>query len=162
VAERQRNPFIRSARGGRILSALQLPLFSLHPPAGFGVLTTTGRRTGRTRRKCVRAIRRGDRAYLVAIKGGRTAWAKNALANPAVRLRVRGGMFAGVAREPRGPDEARRAQQAYCETVHRFDYAECAMWRKGRPTRSKIQELHRAWFEQGTPFIIELDRAREP
>ena len=61
VAERKRNPFLHSSTGGRVLSALMLPHFMLLPPKGFGVLTTTGRRTGKTRRKCVRAIRRGDR-----------------------------------------------------------------------------------------------------
>src|SRR5215212_7311688 len=45
VAERQGNPFLRSARGGRVLSGLMLPHFTILPPAGFGVLTTTGRRT---------------------------------------------------------------------------------------------------------------------
>lgn len=69
--ERQHNPFINSAAGGRALSALQLPFFALRPPKGFGVLTTTGRKTGKTRRKCIRAIRRGDEAYIVAIKGAR-------------------------------------------------------------------------------------------
>jgi len=45
---------------------------------------------------------------------------------------------------------------AYCETVNPFDYAECAVHRRGRPTRSKIKELHRNWFEGGIPMIIEL------
>jgi deazaflavin-dependent oxidoreductase (nitroreductase family) len=61
---------------------MQLPLFLLRPPAGYGVLTTTGRRTGKTRRRCVRAIKRGDRVYLVAIKGSRTGWLRNVLASP--------------------------------------------------------------------------------
>jgi hypothetical protein len=37
---------IRSARDGRLLSALMLPFFMLRPPAGYGVITTTGRTTG--------------------------------------------------------------------------------------------------------------------
>ena len=157
VAERKHNPFLRSATGGRVLSALMLPWFTLFPPAGFGVLTTTGRRTGRTRRKCVRAIRRGNRAYLVSIRS--SAWLHNVRADPNVRLRVRGGAFAGVARELREPAEATAAAAAYCETVTKFDYAECRMWRKGRPTRTKIEELHRGWFRDGTPLVIELARS---
>ena len=47
VAERKRNPFIQSPTGGRALSALMLPRFMLRPPAGFGVLTMTGRKTGK-------------------------------------------------------------------------------------------------------------------
>jgi deazaflavin-dependent oxidoreductase (nitroreductase family) len=156
VAERQRNPFVRSLAGGRALSALQLPFFTVLPPAGFGVLTTTGRRTGKTRRKCVRAIRSGDTAYLVSIGGAHAAWLKNIRANPDVRLRIRGGTFAGVARELSEPAETEPAAAAYCGTVNPFDYAECAMHRRGRPTRSRIQELHRSWFDGGIPLAVEL------
>ena len=46
-----------------------LPLFLLRPPSGFGVIETTGRKTGKTRRKCVRAIRRGNKVYLVQLRG---------------------------------------------------------------------------------------------
>jgi hypothetical protein len=66
-SERPRNFFVRSAGGGRVLSALMLPDFMLVPPTGFGVLTTTGRRTGKPRRKCVRAIRTGEKVYLVML-----------------------------------------------------------------------------------------------
>jgi deazaflavin-dependent oxidoreductase (nitroreductase family) len=155
--ERQRNLFLRSARGGRALSALQLPFFTLRPPSGFAVLTTTGRKTGKTRRKCVRAIRRGNKAYLVSIGGARSAWLKNLQANPTVRLRIPGGTFSGVARELHEPAEVREAMEAYCETVNRFDYLECANWRRGRPSRSKVKDLHRQWFERGTPLVVELE-----
>jgi deazaflavin-dependent oxidoreductase (nitroreductase family) len=155
VAERSHNPFLRSATGGRILSALMLPRFMLRPPAGFGVLTTTGRKTGKVRRKCIRAVRDGDRVYIVSIRS--SAWLMNARANPHVRVRIRGGAFAAVAREPRDAGERRRAMEAYCGTVHRFDYMECLMWRRGRPTRAKIDELHRGWFREGTPLVLELD-----
>src|ERR687895_1476960 len=59
------NPLTTKLAGGRILSALQLPYFMLLPARGYGVLTTTGRRTGKKRRKCIRAIRDGDKVYLV-------------------------------------------------------------------------------------------------
>lgn len=152
---RTRNPFTASATGGRILSALQLPLFAIRPPRSYGILTTTGRKTGKTRRRCVRAVRSGDVAYLVAIKGGRTGWVNNALANPQVRLRLRGGNFAGVAREPQGP-EIEVARTAYCEPVDLFEYAEFTMWRTGRPSPDAIRQLHREWFDQGIPLIVEL------
>ena len=38
---------IRGAKDGRIVSALMLPFFMLRPPAGYGVIVTTGRRTAR-------------------------------------------------------------------------------------------------------------------
>jgi deazaflavin-dependent oxidoreductase (nitroreductase family) len=156
VSERQHNPFVRSKAGGRVLSAIMLPYFTILPPSGFGVLTTTGRRTGKARRKCVRAIRRGDKAYIVSIPGAQAAWLLNIGVNPNVRLRIRGGTFAGVARELREPAGTQEATEIYCGTVNLFDYAECNMHRPGRPTRAKIEELHRSWFDKGTPLIVEL------
>lgn len=143
--------------GARTLSAIQLPWFMLAPPKRFGVLTTTGRRTGKARRKCVRAIRRGDKVYVVSIGGSRAAWVKNIRADPRVSVRIRGGTFAGTARELGEPAELELAITAYCGAVSVFDYVECALWRKGLPTRAKIQDLHRGWFREGIPLMIALD-----
>jgi deazaflavin-dependent oxidoreductase (nitroreductase family) len=111
AAERKLNPFINSPAGGRALSAMQLPFFLLRPPRGYAVLTTTGRKTGKVRRRCLRAICRGDVVYVVAIKG-KTQWAMNSLANPAVRLRLPGGTFSGRAREVSGATEGERVKEA--------------------------------------------------
>ena len=139
-----------------MLSASQLPLFLVRPPAGYGVLTTTGRKTGKRRRRCVRAVRRGGRAYIVAIKGGRTGWLKNALAHPEVGLRIRGGRFTGLAREVR-EDERAEARATYCDTkAGLFERAEYSLWRPDRPTPAKIEELHRHWFDTGVPLVVEL------
>ena len=154
----KRNPFTSSAAGGRTLSALQLPFFLLRPPAGYGVLTTTGRRSGKPRRRCVRAIRDGGRVYLVAIKGPRTGWARNAVANPEVTVRISGGTFRGRARELGGAEDELRAREAYCEAVHRFDYLTWMNWRKGRPTPARIRGLLHTWFDDGVPFVVELIR----
>jgi deazaflavin-dependent oxidoreductase (nitroreductase family) len=157
VAERKGNPFIHSPRGGRALSAMMLPWFMLRPPRGFGVLTTTGRRTGRTRRKCVRAIRVGERAHLVAIGGPRAGWVRNLQANPTVRLRILDGAFTGTARTvARDTPEGGEVRVAFCETINRFDYTECRIHRPGKPSPEKIGELHRGWFSRGTPVVIEL------
>ncbi len=156
---------IRSARDGRLLSALMLPFFMVRPPAGYGVLTTTGRKTGKQRRKCVRVIRRGNRAYLVSLRppelamsrpSAVAAWVWNIRANPNVRLRIRGGTFAGVVRELTEPTELDQARAALCETVHLFDYGECDLHLRGVPTRAKIKELHRYWFDTGIPLVVEL------
>ena len=155
-AERTRNPFLRSSTGGRILSALMLPHFTVFPPIGSAVLTTTGRKTGKTRRKCIRAIRRGDKVYVVAIRA--SAWLKNVEADPRVRLRIRGGTYTGVARKLRDEEERVEARTAYCDTVNRFDYVECAMWKRGRPSRAKVTALHSGWFDHGTPLVIDLER----
>jgi len=156
VAERRGNPLVQTPKGARILSAAMLPWFALAPPKRCGVLTTIGRRTGKARPRCVRTIRRGDRVFVVAIGGEHNRWLMNIRANPSVRLRIRGGTYEGVAREPRDPDERAEAKAAYCGEVNPFDYLENWAHRRGRPTRRKIVELHHAWFEGGVPLVIEL------
>jgi deazaflavin-dependent oxidoreductase (nitroreductase family) len=158
TVERKRNPFMSSPTGGRALSAMMLPLFTLRPPSGFGVITTTGRRTGKQRRKCIRVIRQGNSAYIVMIRPQIThtaAWVLNIRADPNVSLRMRGGTFAGLAREL-DEEELRQARELYCGAVNPFDYGECTFHRGQRPTRSKIEELHRVWFDTGIPLVIEL------
>jgi deazaflavin-dependent oxidoreductase (nitroreductase family) len=156
-AERKRNPLIRSGAGARALNAIHRPWFTLRLPRAYGELTTTGRKSGKARRRYLRAVRRGNKVYVVAIKGADSSgWAKNLQANPKVRLRIRDGTFEGTAREVSDAEEAREGREAYCEMVGPFEQVEYTMWRKGRPTAAKIRELHRAWFEQGTPLVIEL------
>jgi deazaflavin-dependent oxidoreductase (nitroreductase family) len=156
---------LRSARDGRVLSALMLPFFAVRPPSGYGVITTTGRKTGKSRRKCIRVIRRGNKAYLVNLRppelamsrpSSVAAWVWNIRANPSVRLRIRGRTFAGVARELKEPAELAQAREALCETVNLFDYGECDLHLHGLPTRAKIKELHRYWFDTGVPLVVEL------
>ena len=138
-----------------MLSALQLPLFSARPPRGYGVLTTVGRKTGKKRSRCVRAVRDGATVYLVAIKGGRTAWVKNALQTPEVRLRLTDGTHVGPARELQ-PEERERALAVYCERVYPFDYAAWLNWRPGRPSAERIKGLLREWFEGGTVMAVDV------
>jgi deazaflavin-dependent oxidoreductase (nitroreductase family) len=163
VPERKRNLFVRSKAGGRILSASMLPAFMALPPRGWGVLETTGRKTGKTRRKCVRAVRSGNRVYIVSIRpshmnqAATSAWVLNLRANPRVRVRMPGGTFAGVARELSEPEETRRAENVFCETVNPFDYVSCSIHRTGLPTRTKVKALHRSWFDKGIPLVVELD-----
>jgi deazaflavin-dependent oxidoreductase (nitroreductase family) len=158
---------LRSPRDGKWLSAMMLPFFLLRPPSGFGVIETTGRKSGKLRRKCVRVIRRGEVAYVVQLRPPEVAlrnpaalsgWLLNIRANPNVKLRMRGGTFSGVARELSDPAELAEAGEAFCETVHLFDYGECDAHLRGLPSRAKIKELHRYWFDTGVPLVVELDR----
>lgn len=165
LPERKRNLFTKSPNGGRALSAMMLPFFTARPPRGFGVLTTTGRRTGKTRRKCIHAILRGERAFMVmirprldAIETGRvSAWVLNIRANPEVRLRMRGGTRTGAARELHDPTEIVEAADIYCTTINPFDYVECVFHRGGLPTKAKIEDLHRSWFANGIALVVDLD-----
>ena len=158
IPERRFNPFIQSPKRARVLSALQLPSYTVMPARGTGVLTTKGRKTGKLRRKCVRVIVKGNKAYLVAIGGENLAWLKNIRANPKVRLRIPGGTYWGIAHEVRDEGERQEAREAFIGTVMPFDYVECAFHRRGRPSREKIQELHTTWFEGGIPVIVDLQR----
>jgi deazaflavin-dependent oxidoreductase (nitroreductase family) len=158
---------LRSARSGSILSALMLPAVQLSPPAGYGVITTTGRKTGKRRRKCVRVIRRGDRAYLVQLvppqialtrPGAVSSWLLNIRANPHVLLRINGGSFDGIAREITDPAELDVARSVLRDNVYPTDYAEAGLHLRGLPTRAKIKALHEYWFDTGHPLVVELDR----
>lgn len=150
------NPLTTKPTGGRILSALQLPFFMLLPPRGFGILTTTGRKSGKKRRKCVRAIRDGNEVYLVSLRGRYGAWFRNLQTEPRVRLRIRGGTFEGVAREITEPEEYEAGKAVYCGTVNPFDRLEYRAHRRGRPTPERIRDLHTHWFTVCVPVVIDL------
>lgn len=156
---------LRSARDGRVLSAMMLPFFAFSTPPGHGVLTTTGRKSGKPRRKLIRAIRRGNKVYVVMLRPPALAikrpeavssWVWNIRTDPNVLLRLGRRTFAGVAREIDDPMELEQAREAICETVHLIDYGECDLHLRGLPTRAKIKALHRYWFETGIPLVIEL------
>lgn len=158
-ASARKNPFVRSTKGGRLLSAMMLPLLLASPSRTYGVITTTGRRTGKTRRKCVRVVRRGDHAYLVAIPGERAAWLKNIRATPRVELRLQGGAFRGLARDPRDAAERVRAREIYCETIDPFDHVAGTLHQRGRSSRQKLEALHGKWFDRGVPLVVEIEPA---
>ena len=156
---------IRSAKGGRILSAIMLPFLATWAPPGFAVLTTTGRKSGKRRRKCIRAIRRGEKVYIVQLRPpviaierptALTSWVWNIRANQRVKLRIGFCTYAGTAREIDDPAELELAREAMCETIHAIDYDECALHVRGFPTREKVKALHRYWFETGVPVVVEL------
>jgi hypothetical protein len=76
-----------------------------------------------------------------------------------VTLRVRGHTHWGTAREPRDAVERQRGMEVYSGgEVGSFERLEYRLWSQGRPTPERIRELHRSWFERGSPFVIELRR----
>ncbi len=156
---------ITSLRHGQILSALMLPDYQLGTPPGHAVLTTTGRKTGKARRKVIRAIRQDDRVYMVQLRLPKlaietpltvTAWVLNIRANPHVRLKLGRRTCAAVMREIDAPDELARAREIFCEPVHLVDYGESVLHLKGMPSHRKIRDLHRYWFDTGVPLVAEL------
>lgn len=153
----RRNPLTTSPLGGRVLSASQLLWFAFLPPPGYGVLTTTGRRTGKRRRKCVRAVRHGDTVYVVSLNP-RSAWMFNIVANPQVTVRIERREFAGRARLITDETERASAKTIYCPPRSRFERLEYRMHRRGSPTTARIRELHEQWFDVGIPVAIDLVR----
>jgi deazaflavin-dependent oxidoreductase (nitroreductase family) len=153
--DHNRSKFTTTQQGGKRLSELQLPWFTVFPPRGFGVLTTTGRKTRQPRRTCIRAVRVGNTAFVVAIAGEHTSWLRNLRNDPQVKLRIRGGTFDGTARDVRD-DERRRAEEAYCRFSGPFELLESLAHLRGRPKLSKIRRMHQHWFRTGTPIAIDL------
>ena len=133
------------------------PLFWSGVFRGMGVITTTGRKTGKLRRHAVRAIRENDRVYLVVINGTHAAWLHNLRANPRVQMRLGGANLQGRARELDDGPELEKARQVYVGTVNGADYLECLLHWHGLPRRWKIQKLHQMWFEGGIPLVVNLD-----
>jgi deazaflavin-dependent oxidoreductase (nitroreductase family) len=157
---------LRSERDGRLLSAIMLLDYAwLWVPPGHGVLTTTGRRTGKRRRKVIRAIRRGNRVYVVNLRppalaierpSAVAAWVLNIRANPSVRLKLGWKTYSGLAREIVDPVELGQARAAICDSVHLVDYAEGCLHLRGAPSREAVKKLHAYWFDTGIPLVIEL------
>ena len=154
-----RNRF-HTRTGAQILNAVIEPLWDRFPPHGFGVITTVGRHSGARRRRPVRVIVTGHTAYLVAIVGESSDWLRNLRADPRVELRAAGVRSRGAARELRDETETRTATELYCGRVHRSDYVECFLHLRGRPSRRKIEQLHRRWFRMGTPMAIDIEPER--
>ncbi|MGH1491813.1 MAG: nitroreductase family deazaflavin-dependent oxidoreductase [Acidimicrobiales bacterium] len=153
---KRRNPFTGSSLGGRILSASQLPWFLLFPPKDYGVLETTGRKSGQRRRCCLRIVHRGNRACLVAIGGHGVGWLANMTDNPTASIRIRGGWRTATATI--GGDAVDvDLLSSYRESVGLFSYGEYLMWRPGRPTKAGIRDLHTTWTETGVPVALVLD-----
>jgi deazaflavin-dependent oxidoreductase (nitroreductase family) len=165
VEQPKHRRLITSPRHGQILSALMLPDYQLGTPPGHAVLTTTGRKTGKARRKVIRAIRQDDRVYMVQLRPPIpametplmvAAWVLNIRANPHVRLKLGRRTYAAVMREIDTPAELTRALEIFCEPVHLVDYGESVLHLKGLPSRQKIRDLHRYWFDTGVPLVAEL------
>lgn len=133
------------------------PLFASGLFSGMGVLTTTGRKTGKLGRHAVRAIRDDDRVYLVSIPGPHANWVHNIRSDPRVQIRVGGETLHGTARELGQGPEREEARRVYIGTVNRADYLECILHWSGLPRAWKIQKLHTMWFEGGIPLVIEVD-----
>lgn len=156
---------VRAPKHSHPLTRVMLRVYGRSTTPGYAVLTTTGRGSGRPRSTYVRVVREQDRLYAVMLRPPElairrphavSAWVWNIRADPNVTVRLRRHTFAGVVREIDDPAELRHARQAICDAVHPADYGECLLHLKGPPTRAKIKDLHRYWFDTGIPLLIEI------
>ncbi len=153
------NPFAGSKGYARLSNVLILPLFRLFPTTlGFVLLTTTGRRSGKPRRRPVRAVRRDNTLYAVAMMGQRSDWLRNVRKEPRVGIKAGRQRYSGLAREPSDPTEREAALELYVQEVFPADYSDYAAYHWGWPTRRKIQEAHRRWAGEGVMVAIDLER----
>jgi deazaflavin-dependent oxidoreductase (nitroreductase family) len=154
------NPFAGSRGYARLSNIFMRPLFRLLPvPRGFALLTVTGRRTGRPRQRPVRAVRRDDTLYAVAMLGERSDWLRNVRVEPRVEAKVGGRRYKGRAREISEAGERETAIELYVGEVFPADYSDYVGYHWGWPNRRKIEEAHRRWAVEGVMVTIELERA---
>lgn len=125
------------------------------------MLGTTGRRSGKPRRQSVRAIRNGDSIVVVAMMGERANWLWNVRADPRVTLRMGNTTLHGVAREVTQESERQWAAEIYIGTIVPSDYTDYITYCWGLPTRRKIEDAHRTWFNNGIPVTIRIESAMD-
>jgi deazaflavin-dependent oxidoreductase (nitroreductase family) len=82
-------------------------------PGCYVLLETTGRRTGRLRETPLAGSLDGDTYWLVAEHGAAAAYVKNLVAQPAVRVLVRGQWRSGTA--TRVPDDDALVRRAWID-----------------------------------------------
>ncbi len=153
------NPFAGSRAYARLSNVFIRPLFALLPvPRGFALITVTGRKTGQPRQRPVRAVRRDDTLYAVAMLGERSDWLRNIRGEPRVWAKVAGRRYDGLAHEVTDPQEMKAAAEAYVTEVFPADYTDYAAYHWGIPTRRKIREAHRRWADDGVIVAIDLQR----
>lgn len=152
------NPFMLSRFYHRLSNIFVAPTFRLFPmPRGFALLTVTGRRSGKPRRRPVRAIRKDGTLYAVAILGERSDWLRNIRAQPRVSVKLGGRTYAATARELAEGAERDDAAKLYADTVVPYDYVDYPSVHWGFPTRRKIVQAHHEWVRDGVFVAIDLD-----
>jgi deazaflavin-dependent oxidoreductase (nitroreductase family) len=133
--------------------------FRLLPaPRGFVLLTVTGRKTGKRRRRPIRALRDGSIYYGVAILGERSDWLKNLRANPRAQARIGTRTRAITMREVSDAGERAKAVKLYVETVVPYDFVDVPLVEWAWPSPGRIRKAHQDWVERGRLVALEVDQ----
>jgi deazaflavin-dependent oxidoreductase (nitroreductase family) len=153
------NPFAHSRWFHRIANYSGPPFFFrfVPLPRGFALLTVTGRKSGRKRRRPIRAIRDGDTLYGVAILGNKSDWLRNLRANPraTARVGVRARKFS--VRDVTDPIERDKAEQLYIDEIVPYDYFDVPIVEWAWPSPGFIRKAHRRWLKGGTLVALDLE-----
>ena len=153
------NPFAKSKTFHKLGNLLASPLWSVLPaPPGLGVVTTTGRTSGKRRTRAMRVVRDGDSAVAVSILGRRSDWFRNVQRDPKVTIKLGTKTFRGNARAIVDPLERERAREVYEPVGGWYDYFDYASFVWDWPTTAKLLRTHNKWFDHGAPVVIELQR----
>ena len=153
------NPFARSRWFHRLANVSGMWVFFrlLPVPRGFALLSVTGRRSGKRRRRPIRAIRDGTTIYVVAILGERSDWLRNLRANPRAQARLAARTRGVTMREITDSSEHEKAQRLYVETVIPYDYFDVPLVDWTWPSAFRIRRSHQEWLERGTLVALELE-----
>jgi len=153
------NPFARSKTFYKLGNLLAVPLWSVLPtPPGLGVVTTTGRRSGKRRARAMRVVRDGDSAVAVSILGRRSDWFRNVQSDPKVTVKLGTKTYRGNARAIVDPVEREKARHGYEPVAGWYDYFDYASFVWDLPTAAKLRRTHNEWFDRGALVVIELQR----
>jgi deazaflavin-dependent oxidoreductase (nitroreductase family) len=153
------NPFARSRWFHKLANYSGPPAFFrvLPVPRGFALLTVRGRRSGKRRRRPIRAIRDGQTLYAVAILGQRSDWLRNLRANPRATARLGVRTRSITLREVTDPVEREKAERLYIETAVPYDYFDVPIVDWTFPSPARIHKSHRDWLGRGTLVALELE-----
>ena len=153
------NPFAKSRWFHKLANYSGPPAFLrvVPVPHGFALLTVTGRKSGKRRRRPIRAIREGSTLYAVAILGERSDWLRNLRANPRAQARLGMRTRPITLREITDPAEREKAAQLYIDTVVPYDFFDVPIVDWTFPSPARIRKSHRDWLAAGTLVALELE-----
>lgn len=121
----------------RRIDSVLIPLsggrLTLGPPGKTVLLTTTGARTGKSRKAAVAFTWLGEEMVVTASKGGaphHPAWYHNMKANPRVRIQYLGGDEERIAREALGAERDKLFEQMTASFSNFESYQQRATGRK--------------------------------
>ncbi|MGB2693965.1 MAG: nitroreductase/quinone reductase family protein [Dehalococcoidia bacterium] len=151
------NPFAFTRGYARLSNIFAAPLFAWLPvPRGYILLTTRGRKSGRERRRPVRAVRSNSTYYAVAILGERSDWLRNVRRDPGVEIKAGSRRESARARALADPAEREAVSTLYVDTVFPYDYLDHVNLHWGWPSRRKVVQAHRVWLARGELVAFDI------